>query len=71
MDHVLKIEQDWGNQQREAETMKLFKADSGMNIIGQGVEEEKLRQVFGAEYEKYLATTSRLLPFVRPSNRVK
>jgi protein-S-isoprenylcysteine O-methyltransferase Ste14 len=30
-------------------------------------EEQKLRQVFGAEYEKYLATVSRMLPFVRPA----
>jgi len=34
-------------------------------------EEEKLQQVFGAEYEKYLTTVSRVLPFVRPSNRGK
>ena len=30
-------------------------------------EEEKLRQVFGAEYENYLATVSRVLPFVKPA----
>jgi protein-S-isoprenylcysteine O-methyltransferase Ste14 len=29
-------------------------------------EEENLRQVFGAEYEQYLATVSRVLPFIRP-----
>ena len=29
-------------------------------------EEEKLRQVFRAEYEKYLATVSRVVPFIKP-----
>jgi protein-S-isoprenylcysteine O-methyltransferase Ste14 len=30
-------------------------------------EEEKLRQVFGTEYENYLATVSRVLPFIKPA----
>jgi protein-S-isoprenylcysteine O-methyltransferase Ste14 len=30
-------------------------------------EEEKLRQVFGSEYEAYLASVSRIVPFVRPA----
>jgi protein-S-isoprenylcysteine O-methyltransferase Ste14 len=30
-------------------------------------EEEKLRQVFGADYENYLATVSRVIPFIKPA----
>jgi protein-S-isoprenylcysteine O-methyltransferase Ste14 len=30
-------------------------------------EEEKLRQVFGAEYDGYLKSVSRVLPFIKPA----
>lgn len=33
-------------------------------------EEEKLRQVFGAEYENYEASVGRIVPFVKPQTRV-
>jgi protein-S-isoprenylcysteine O-methyltransferase Ste14 len=36
-------------------------------IIFIGKEEEKLREVFGAEYENYLARVSRVMPFVKPA----
>jgi protein-S-isoprenylcysteine O-methyltransferase Ste14 len=41
-------------------------------FIGWGIsryirpEEEKLKQVFGAEYETYMASVSRIIPFVKP-----